>query len=183
MKEVADILETADEHSLIIIDELGRGTSTLDGISISAAVCERLVARKATVFMATHYTGLVDYLGGLFGVKVLRTKTEFEGDRIRNSFRLQSGIVPTVAYGILLAKAVGLPPALIATAESVRSRIDSDFEFSKGMVAKRALQRRKLVMTTAKKIREVQSAATDDETKGNIMAALKEDFITKLNSI
>ena len=74
MKEVSDILNYATKNSLVILDEVGRGTSTLDGVSIARAVAEYISSRKigCKTLFATHYHELLDLEQEIDGVKKLQ---------------------------------------------------------------------------------------------------------------
>ena len=119
MVETAAILNQATERSLVILDEIGRGTATFDGLSIAWATVERLngVNRSRTLF-ATHYhelTGLAQRLDGLANVTV-RVK-EWQGGIV-----FLHEVVPGAAdrsYGIQVAKLAGLPPDVLKRAQDV----------------------------------------------------------------
>lgn len=123
MLETANILNNATRQSLVLLDEMGRGTSTFDGVSIAWAVAEHLVkAVKAKTLFATHYHELTQLSEQLSGVVNMHVQVkEYAGDII---FLHQ--IAPGAAagsYGIHVAKLAGLPPAVIAAAETLLKRI------------------------------------------------------------
>jgi DNA mismatch repair protein MutS len=119
MAETSAILRTATERSLVLLDEIGRGTSTWDGLSIAWAVTEHLHDRVGckTVF-ATHYhelTQLADELPALRNYSVLVREI---GERILFLHRLQPGGADR-SYGIEVGRLAGLPPAVIARARAL----------------------------------------------------------------
>lgn len=123
MLETANILNNATEHSLVLLDEMGRGTSTFDGVSIAWAVAEYLVKQvKAKTLFATHYhelTQLSEQLSGVVNMHV-RVK-EYGGDVI---FLHQ--VAPGAAegsYGVHVAKLAGLPNVVVKEAEDLLERI------------------------------------------------------------
>jgi DNA mismatch repair protein MutS len=124
MVETAAILNQAGPRSLVILDEIGRGTATFDGLSIAWAAIEHLheVNRSRALF-ATHYhelTALSERLPRLHNVTV-RVK-EWKGDVV-----FLHEIVPGVAdgsYGIQVARLAGLPPAVIARAREVLRQLE-----------------------------------------------------------
>lgn len=123
MLETANILNNASEHSLVLLDEMGRGTSTFDGVSIAWAVAEYLVKQvKAKTLFATHYhelTQLSEQLPGVVNMHV-RVK-EYGGDVI---FLHQ--VAPGAAegsYGVHVAKLAGLPNVVVKEAEELLERI------------------------------------------------------------
>lgn len=125
MVETAAILNLATERALVILDEIGRGTSTFDGLSIAWASIEHLhESNRCRALFATHYhelTALSGKLPRLFNATV-RVK-EWQGDVI-----FLHEVLPGSAdrsYGIQVAKLAGLPPAVIARAKSVLTKLET----------------------------------------------------------
>ena len=127
MKETANILRYATSRSLIVLDEVGRGTSTFDGISIAWAVAESLhdaAARPRTLF-ATHYHELTELARSRERVKNYSFAVkEWQGDIIflRN---LIEGAA-SHSYGIHVARLAGLPAAVIERAKEILAKLESD---------------------------------------------------------
>lgn len=109
MQEVANILHNATPRSLVILDEVGRGTSTYDGLSIAWAVVEYLwaYARPRTLF-ATHYHELTELAGRLDGVFNLNVLVREEGERVVFLRRVAEGASDR-SYGIHVAQLAGVP--------------------------------------------------------------------------
>ena len=128
MQETAAILHTATDRSLVILDEIGRGTATFDGLSLAWAVAEHLAsngrARPKTIF-ATHYHELTDLADALPGVVNLHVAArEFKDDII-----FLHKIVPgrsDRSYGIQVARLAGLPPAVVARATEILRSLEQD---------------------------------------------------------
>jgi len=125
MVETAVILNQASERSLVILDEIGRGTATFDGLSIAWATIEHLhEANRCRTLFATHYhelTALSAKLPRLFNATV-RVK-EWQGDVV-----FLHEVLPGSAdrsYGIQVAKLAGLPPGVIARAKSVLAKLEA----------------------------------------------------------
>jgi DNA mismatch repair protein MutS len=125
MVETAVILNQASERSLVILDEIGRGTATFDGLSIAWAAIEHLhEANRCRALFATHYhelTALSAKLPRMFNATV-RVK-EWQGDVV-----FLHEVLPGSAdrsYGIQVAKLAGLPPAVIARAKSVLAKLEA----------------------------------------------------------
>lgn len=118
MLETSSILNNATRQSLVILDEIGRGTSTFDGMSIAWAVCEYLAMKGCKTLFATHYHELTDLADKYPTIKNLCVKvTEYEGEII---FLHQ--IVPgrvDKSYGIHVAKLAGIPNKVISTAQKI----------------------------------------------------------------
>ncbi|MBR0692188.1 DNA mismatch repair protein MutS [Bradyrhizobium lablabi] len=125
MVETAVILNQASERSLVILDEIGRGTATFDGLSIAWAAIEHLHENnRCRTLFATHYhelTALSAKLARMFNATV-RVK-EWQGDVV-----FLHEVLPGSAdrsYGIQVAKLAGLPPAVIARAKSVLAKLEA----------------------------------------------------------
>jgi len=122
MSEVAAILNTATAASLVLLDEVGRGTSTFDGLSIAWAVVESLHAgaRPRTLF-ATHYHELTELEQLLPGVKNVHVTVEEAGSEIVFLRRVEPGSADK-SYGIEVARLAGLPANVIARAREILRR-------------------------------------------------------------
>ncbi|MGB7070312.1 MAG: DNA mismatch repair protein MutS [Pyrinomonadaceae bacterium] len=126
MTETATILHNATPRSLILLDEIGRGTSTFDGLSIAWAVAEYLhdsPDHSAKTVFATHYhelTELAEELPGASNYQI--TATEADGDVVF-LHKLEKGKA-SKSYGIAVAKLAGLPASVIARAKEVLARLE-----------------------------------------------------------
>jgi DNA mismatch repair protein MutS len=128
MQETATILHAATARSLVILDEIGRGTATFDGLSLAWAVAEHLAsntrARPKTIF-ATHYHELTDLADALPGVVNFHvTAREFRDDIV-----FLHKIVPgrsDRSYGIQVARLAGLPPAVVGRAADILRSLEQD---------------------------------------------------------
>ena len=119
MTETAQILNTATAASLILLDEIGRGTSTFDGLAIAWAVVEHIHGRThAKTLFATHYHELTELAEQLSGVTNLHVSVKESGDNIVFLRRVEPGKADR-SYGIEVARLAGLPPAVIERARSV----------------------------------------------------------------
>jgi DNA mismatch repair protein MutS len=133
MQETANILHCATSRSLVILDEIGRGTATFDGLSLAWAVAEHLAsnpkARPKTIF-ATHYHELTDLADALPSVVNFHVVVrEWKDDLV-----LLRKVVPGRAdrsYGIQVARLAGLPPAVVARAREILTGLARD-ELSRG---------------------------------------------------
>ena len=133
MQETAHILHAATSRSLVILDEIGRGTATFDGLSLAWAVAEHLAsnpkARPKTIF-ATHYHELTDLADALPSVANFHVVVrEWKDDLV-----LLRKVVPGRAdrsYGIQVARLAGLPPAVVARAREILTGLERD-ELSRG---------------------------------------------------
>ena len=118
MTEVANILHHATARSLLILDEIGRGTSTFDGLSIAWAVLEFIADKKqlgAKTLFATHYHELSELEGKLDGVKNYCIAVQEQGEDIIFLRKIQRGGADH-SYGVQVAKLAGLPVKIIKRA-------------------------------------------------------------------
>jgi len=127
MNEVGDILKYATSRSLLILDEIGRGTSTFDGMSIARAVLEYVADKKklgARTLFATHYHELCELEGLVEGVRNYNIVVKKRGDEIIFIKKIVPGGVSD-SYGIEVAKLAGLPEAVIRRAKAVLADIET----------------------------------------------------------
>ncbi len=121
MSEMAHILKNATKNSLLIIDEIGRGTSTFDGMSIAKAVLEYVADKKrlgAKTLFATHYHELTEMENELDGIKNYNIAVKKRGDDIIFLRRIVPGGADD-SYGIEVAKLGGIPDSVIKRAKQI----------------------------------------------------------------
>ena len=128
MSETANILNNATERSLIILDEIGRGTSTLDGVSIAWSVAEYAHERiKAKTLFATHFYELTELADSLDSTKCYNVSIKEVADEIFFVRKVVEGR-GTKSYGIQVAKLAGLPEEVIESAKSILMRMEREVE-------------------------------------------------------
>ena len=135
MVETAAILALATPKSLVILDEIGRGTSTYDGLAIAWAVVEAMhdQARCRTLF-ATHYHELTRLAGRLDALSLHHVRArEWKGDLVL-LHEVADGAADR-SYGIAVAKLAGLPPAVVARARSVLAKLEAGRDATGGIAA------------------------------------------------
>jgi DNA mismatch repair protein MutS len=128
MNETANILNNATDRSLIILDEIGRGTSTYDGLSIAWAVVEHLhrdPERGPRTLFATHYQELTQLDKHLPRLRNLSVAVKEWNDDIVFVRRVVPGAADR-SYGIQVARLAGLPPGVIERAKAILSRLEGD---------------------------------------------------------
>jgi DNA mismatch repair protein MutS len=128
MAETSAILHTATRRSLVLLDEIGRGTSTYDGVSIAWAVSEHLHERVGckTIF-ATHYHELVQLADELVAVRNYNVGVREVGDQILFLHRLLPGGADR-SYGIEVGRLAGLPAEVITRARAVLALLEGEAE-------------------------------------------------------
>lgn len=139
MVEVANILNNATKNSLLILDEIGRGTSTFDGLSIAWAVLE-YIANKigARTLFATHYHELTELEGKVKGVKNYCVSVKEQGEDVIFLRKIVEGGTDR-SYGVHVAKLAGVPNSVLKRANSILNllasddktiSVDTDYDFS-----------------------------------------------------
>lgn len=128
MNEMAHILRSATPRSLIVLDEIGRGTSTFDGLSIAWAVVEYLVDKErigAKTLFATHYHELSELEGRLPGVVNYRISVKEHGEDVIFLRKIERGGADK-SFGIHVAHLAGLPRPVIMRAHEILARIEAN---------------------------------------------------------
>jgi DNA mismatch repair protein MutS len=126
MRETAQILERASEHSLVLLDEVGRGTATFDGLSLAWAIVEHLHDQiGCRTLFATHYHELCALQGVLAGVKNLHVAAHEDRGRIVFLHDLVEGAAER-SYGIAVGRLAGLPARVLRRASRILERLESD---------------------------------------------------------
>ncbi|HYY27011.1 MAG TPA: DNA mismatch repair protein MutS, partial [Chthoniobacterales bacterium] len=125
MNETANIVNNATDRSLIILDEIGRGTSTFDGLSIAWSVAEYLhdVLHSRTLF-ATHYHEMTELAAICRGVKNYNVAVREWNDQIIFLRKIQAGAADK-SYGIQVARLAGLPDDVINRAKEILSNLEA----------------------------------------------------------
>ncbi|HAK75004.1 MAG TPA: DNA mismatch repair protein MutS, partial [Sporomusaceae bacterium] len=125
MNEVAHILKYATGNSLVILDEIGRGTSTFDGMSIARAVIEYVKERiKAKTLFATHYHELTGMADEYEGIKNYTVAVKERGNEVIFLRRIIPGGADK-SYGIHVAQLAGLPRKLIQRSQQILAELES----------------------------------------------------------
>jgi len=125
MTETANILHNATEHSLVLMDEIGRGTSTYDGLSLAWACVENLANRiKAMTLFATHYFELTTLPEKMEGVENVHLDAVEHGDTIAFMHSVQDGAA-SKSYGLAVAALAGVPKEVIKRARQKLRELES----------------------------------------------------------
>ena len=182
MAEVANILRNATQNSLLILDEIGRGTSTFDGLSIAWAVVEYISNPKllgAKTLFATHYHELTELEGKLNSVNNYCIAVKEQGDNIVFLRKIVRGGADK-SYGIQVAKLAGVPDMVIERAKEIVDELaDNDIAVNVRSIAEKKEDKRRRV----RKLDEVdlnQMSLFDTATDDDIINELKELDINNL---
>ncbi len=131
MIETANILNNATEKSLVILDEIGRGTSTFDGMALAWAVAERIIQMKTRTLFATHFHQLTDMASQFHGVKNVHTLAKESGNTIIFLHKVVDGGTDK-SYGVHVAALAGVPEAVVKRANQILQKIEKDNRVSVG---------------------------------------------------
>ncbi|XP_027729860.1 mutS protein homolog 4 [Vombatus ursinus] len=183
MKEIAYILHNANDRSLILIDELGRGTSTEEGIGICYAVCEYLQSLKAFTLFATHFLELCQ-MDALFpNVENIHFEVQHvrSGVRSRESItythRLSEGHTEERNYGIKAAEASSLPQSIISDAKEIRTEISRQITEQQGRSSSAEAARQRAVYQLATRLLQTaRNSQLDADSLRLYLRGLKTKF-------
>ncbi|MBE6751696.1 MAG: DNA mismatch repair protein MutS [Ruminococcaceae bacterium] len=167
MTEVADILKNATAKSLIVFDEIGRGTSTFDGMSIARAVLEYTADKKkigAKTLFATHYHELTELENSVDGVKNYNTSVKKRGDDITFLRRIVKGAADG-SYGVEVAKLAGIPKVVVENAKVILKSLEEQQRVNLGVAPK------------------VVTKEEPEEMQLSFSSSGKENFIEKVKNI
>ena len=165
MTEVADILKNATSKSLIVFDEIGRGTSTYDGMSIARAVLEYTADKKqigAKTLFATHYLELTELEESIEGVNNYNTSVKKRGDDITFLRRIVKGPADG-SYGVEVAKLAGVPKTVVENAKKILKSLESQ--------------------TPVKVVKKQEAADEPEELQLSFTSGGKDNIIDKLKNI
>ena len=180
MTEVANILNNATKDSLLILDEIGRGTSTFDGLSIAWAVVEHISSTRllgAKTLFATHYHELTELEGKLEGVNNYCIAVKEQGDDIVFLRKIVKGGADK-SYGIQVAKLAGIPSGVLNRAHEIAEQLSNQ---DIAQTAKRIEVRQDEVLEAlrAKKVESFQMSIFDSTSSTNS----SEDIILRLREM
>ena len=134
MSETAQILNNATSKSLIILDEIGRGTSTYDGVAIAWAVAEHIAKNiKAKTMFATHYHVLNNLEKEVKGVKNYNIAVEEKENKVIFLRKILEGGT-NKSYGIHVAKLAGIPPSVIDKSREIQFKLEQEDEISEKII-------------------------------------------------
>ena len=144
MSETANILRAATARSLILLDEIGRGTSTFDGLSIAWAVVEYILDTKkigAKTLFATHYHELSELEGRFAGVKNYCITVMERGEDVIFLRKIKSGGADK-SYGVHVARLAGIPVSVVARAHEIQARLEAS-DINQETISQNILEQRK----------------------------------------
>lgn len=185
MRETAFILRNVDRDSMVIIDELGRGTSTRDGLAIALAIAEALVHSRALVWFATHFRDLAHIMSERNGVVNKHLAVDTSGlNNMTMLYRLTDGVVAEEHYGLQLAMVLPFPPDVLEdatfVAKKLRERLEKQKKASTAVVHAR---RRKLVLSLKEQLIQAHQGAMEGEVIKSWLRELQREFVVRMVAI
>ncbi|KAI8952097.1 muts domain V [Xylaria longipes] len=187
MREMAFILRNINNKSLAIIDELGRGTSSRDGLAIALSISEALIQSGSTVWFATHFEELTRILGNRPGVLNLHLETDIslpseDQARMTMLYKIKSGPVQDKNYGLNLARVMGFPESFIEVAQEVSQTLTESIEQKKDASESRQLLRqRKMILNLSSVLTQLMESDMDDAAMGSYLRHLQDEFVLQMD--
>ncbi|XP_048229690.1 DNA mismatch repair protein MSH4 isoform X2 [Ricinus communis] len=176
MKETAFIMQNVSQRSLIIMDELGRATSSSDGFSIAWSCCEHLLSLKAYTIFATHMENLSELATIYPNVKLLHLDVTVKNNRLDFKFQLKDGPRHVPHYGLLLAEVAGLPSSVIETARSITSKI-KEKEITQMEVHCHQYRQLQMIYHVAQRLICLKYSSQDEDSIRQALQNLKESYM------
>lgn len=186
MREMSFILRNIEPRSMIIVDELGRGTSTTDGLAIAIAIAEALIESHALVWFATHFRDLARIMAERSGVVNLHLAVELslEASKMTMLYRIAEGHVQEQFYGLALAQLVALPPKVLEVARMVSEKLAQIAERHQGNTRAVAIARkRNLILRLKEQLLQAKDGNMEDKALRKWLERLQEEFILQLAAI
>lgn len=186
MREMAFILRNIQPRSMVIIDELGRGTSTTDGLAIAIALAEALISSNALVWFVTHFHDLAQILAQRSGVINLHLAADIAPDssKMTMQYRIAEGPVPHRRYGIVLAQVADLPEAVWTKAREVSKAMDRLARRRNSSSRALAIdQKRKLLLSLREQLLKVRQESMDDAALRELLIKMQDDFALRMTAI
>ncbi|EMR86098.1 putative dna mismatch repair protein msh4 protein [Botrytis cinerea BcDW1] len=185
MRETAFILRNIDEKSLAIIDELGRGTSTRDGLAIALSIAEALSESRALIWFATHFKELAQIMSERPGVKVYHLSVDMRDPTTMTMlYKLDQGCVKEQHYGLALARVVDLPPKVITVAEKVSNTLIAQAAARKKSSRTSAVdKRRKLLNALKEHLKQLLDSPMENHDLLKWIGKSRKEFIIHMEDI
>ncbi|MCJ1309975.1 MutS protein msh4 [Agyrium rufum] len=186
MHEMAFILNNVDNRSMVIIDELGRGTSTRDGLCIAIAIAENLVNSHAFMYFVTHFRDLARILNERPGVinRHLSVDIDAASSDMKMLYKIKEGWVKQDNYGLALAKVSGVPPFVLDVAQEVSEVLNQQNERRK-RTSPSVLRARskKLVFGLREHLIQLSDGNMEGEVLNSYLHKLQDEFVTRMSAM
>lgn len=186
MRETAFILRNIKQSSLVIVDELGRGTSTTDGLAIAIAISEALIQSKAYVWFVTHFRDLPRILAERVGVYNMHMGVDIDPDfsRMRMRYRVSEGREEQRFYGLALAQVVDLPEQVMEIAVAASKELNARNDTKPGELKPIAVaKRRKLAVHMRETIMQAKEGTLESDELLIRMKRIQQEFLVRMAAI
>ena len=186
MREVAFILRNIERRSLVIVDELGRGTSTADGLAVAIAIAEALLESRAYVWFVTHLRDLPRILEERSGIVNLHLAVEIAPDasKMKMLYKISDGCLQEKFYGIILAGVVDLPQDVVEGATQVSNALHERNEARKSnKVFLTVARRRKLILSLREQLIQAKNGLLEGEMLRHWLKRLQNELIIRMAAI
>jgi DNA mismatch repair protein MSH4 len=186
MREMAFILRNIEPRSMVIIDELGRGTSTVDGLAIAIAIAEALVDTHALVWFVTHFHDLARIMSQRNGVVNLHLAVDFSesASKMAMLYRISDGYAQDKHYGLALARLLPFPPRMLDVAEEVSHALSSKIEDQVRHTRTIAVtKRRQLLLALKEQLLQARDGALRGEELRRWLKQLQDEFTLQMVTI
>jgi len=186
MREIAFILRNIERRSLVIIDELGRGTSTTDGLAIAIAIAEALVESRAYVWFVTHFRDLARILAERAGVVNLHLAVEISvhSSKMKMLYKISDGYEEEKFYGLALARVVDLPEDVITTATKVSKALHQCEEARRSNAKVLSVaRRRRLILSLREQLIQTQNGSMEGDELRLWLKRLQDEFLVRMAAI
>ena len=180
MREMAFILRNIEPQSMVIIDELGRGTSTVDGLAIAIAIAEALVDSHALVWFVTHFHDLARILAQRNGVVNLHLATEImtaDTSRMAMLYKIADGPLQDRHYGLAIARLLSFPLHMLDVAGRVSGALSSKIEEQARQSTSLVVGgRRRLLLSLREQLFQVGEGALVGEELRRWLVGIRDEF-------
>ncbi|KAK6890328.1 MutS protein-like protein 4 [Candida tropicalis] len=184
MSETANVLKNSNHDSLVILDELGRGSSFADGFSICLAILEQLLHMGAFVFTSTHFRDIAEILSNKSCVVTSHMETSELNGNLQMKYNLVSGRTDQSGYGIRYAEhSQLLPKEMIDEAKEIAKVLESRKTVCQSEDQKLIAKRRKLVLELYFALNHISNLDADTTYKTQILRTLQAKFVEEINGI
>ena len=185
MREISFILRNIDRRSMAIVDEMGRGTSTRDGLAIALAIAEALVSSKALVWFATHFKDLATIMHERAGVLNLHLAVDMKHDRnMTMLYKISQGAVKESHYGLTLARVIPLPSGVVDHAAVVAQKLERHM-LRKKKTSEIVLKekRRKLILNLKEHLVQAHTGVLEGEVLSAWLKELQREFVNRMTAL
>ncbi|KAL2360673.1 hypothetical protein RJZ56_006470 [Blastomyces dermatitidis] len=183
MREMSFILRNIEPKSMVIIDELGRGTSTTDGLAIAIAIAEALIESHALVWFTTHFHDLAKIMAERNGVVNLHLAVDMSPSTSKMTmlYKIADGFVKDKHYGLFLARLLPFPQPMLRKAQEVSEALSLKIENQRKRSKTLAIaKRRKLILDLKEQLLQAREGVLEGEALRTWLKKLQQEFTLRM---